>query len=94
MKTELAQIDGALVVRRGTMTRVYPASGTPYWLDATGKVGIDLQGGELVRWSVPSSRGMRVLGVAKPTEEMEALEAAVATVGLMVAGVVDLPARD
>jgi hypothetical protein len=93
VKTELAQFDGALVVRHGSMTRVYPANAPAWWLRADGAVGHDLDGGELVRWSVPGRRGLRVIETAAPTPEMEALETAVATVGLMVARVADVPGR-
>jgi hypothetical protein len=91
MKTDIAEIEGALVVRRGSMTKVYPKSAPAYWLDSLGRVGIEIkQDGELVRWSAPGLRGLKVIETAAPTSEMEALEAAVREVGLMVAGVVDV----
>jgi|HubBroStandDraft_6_1064221.scaffolds.fasta_scaffold770164_2 hypothetical protein len=91
MKTDIAAIEGALVVRRGSMTRIYPKSAPAYWLDGFGRVGIDIEGGELVRWSAPGIRGLHVIETAPPTLEMDALEAALREVGLAVAGVVDVP---
>lgn len=93
MKTDIAEIEGALVVRRGSMTRVYPVNGPAFWLRADGALGHDIEGGEVVRWSAPGRRGLHVIETAPPTAEMEALETAVATVGLMVAGDADVPGR-
>jgi hypothetical protein len=89
VKTVFAEIEGALVVRRGSMTSVYPRRRRI--LAASGwRRGVDLADGEAVRWTSPSQHGMRVLGTEPLAPEMEALGAGVREVGLMVAGVVDV----
>jgi hypothetical protein len=90
----MEQIGRALVVRSGDLTRIYPGGANDnagaFWMDATGRIGLDDPDEDLTHWHVPGADGMKKVETTITSDEAYDLLQAVIEVGLEEAAIVDV----
>ena len=94
MSPRVQRIGRALVVQLGGLTRVVPASGDAYWMDAAGRIGRDDPDEDVVHWATIVRGRLVAVESITTTDDMAELLQRVIDVGLDEAGIVDVPPRD
>jgi hypothetical protein len=85
----------ALVVQLGSLTRVVPSVGDPYWLDSSrdGEIGRDDPDEDIVHWARVTRGRLAATESVTTTNDMLELLQRVINVGLATAGIVDVPPK-
>ena len=72
----------ALICSRGGLTRVVPVVGKAYWLDGSGRIGVDDEEDALIAWYAPKPEGLAYVETTETSDDAFDLLQAVVDEGL------------